>query len=91
MPEIRFDIPDDMASILDGFCQASGKSRKDIGLELFGAWAAQRRHEAIVICRVAGINPLVSATHRRASESRWNEADTQRNDPGNPWRTGHDA
>ncbi|MGZ8158376.1 MAG: hypothetical protein ACXWT4_06160 [Methylobacter sp.] len=70
MTELRVNIPDDtdIIAVMDGYCQATGKSRTDIVIEVLGTWAAQKKHEAILICRVAGINPTASETHRRASD-----------------------
>ncbi len=55
--EVRFDIPREDLEILDGYVAATGKSRTDVMRGLLGDWSRQKRHEAILICRTAGINP----------------------------------
>ncbi len=63
--EVRFDIPRDELDILDGFIAATGKSRTDVMRGLLGDWSRQKRHEAILICRTAGINPRESERERK--------------------------
>lgn len=68
MAELRVEIPDDIIAVMDASGHASGRSRKDITEEVLGIWAAQKKHESIVICRVAGINPLDKEANRRVSD-----------------------
>ena len=53
--EIRFELPRDELAVLDGFVQATGKSRGEVMRELLREWSDQKKHEAILICRTAGI------------------------------------
>lgn len=55
--ELRIELdPDDLA-VVDGFVNATGGSRTDVVRQLIREWASRKIHEAIVICRVAGVNP----------------------------------
>ena len=58
-------MPDDIMAVIDGYAQASGKSRTDIAIEVLGVWADNKIHESILICRVAGVNPLQPETKRK--------------------------
>ena len=62
--EVRFEIDSDHLAVLDGYCQATGKSRVDVMRQLLSDWSDSKRHEAILICRVAGINPATQEPHR---------------------------
>ena len=66
--EISFEVPGDEASVLDGYCQAKGIKRTVVMRKLLAEWSAEKRHEAIMICRVAGIKPTDSGTHREGAE-----------------------
>lgn len=65
MPEIRFEAKAEVVSILDGYCQATGKCRTAFINDILEQWAQAKRHEAILICRVAGINPTAPETGRK--------------------------
>ena len=65
--EIRFELDADETSVLDGYCQATGKSRGEVMRGLLRDWSADRLHEATLICRVAGVNPADPAPARTAS------------------------
>lgn len=67
MPEIRVEIPDDEMAVLDGYCSARGKGRTDVIRGLAKDWTGEKRHEAIVICRTAGINPMGPESDRSPS------------------------
>ena len=56
--EIRYECPASEMVILDGYCQATGKSRSQVLRRLVAEFAAAKVHEATVLCRVARINPL---------------------------------
>ena len=57
--EVRFDIPASDLAVLDGYCNATGKSRADFIRSLVIDWASGKLHEAIVICYIAyAIAPL---------------------------------
>jgi len=64
MPEIRLEIPDDELAIVDGDCAANGKGRTDVIRTLLRDWSALKASEAIMICRVAGLNPTASESDR---------------------------
>ena len=59
MPELRVELPESTVAVLDGHCSATGKCRTELTKEILGAWAAQKLHESTVICRVAGVNPML--------------------------------
>ena len=63
--ELRLDVPKNDLAVLDGYCMATGRSRADVVSELLGKWSSDKSHEAIVVCRVAGINPTVSESERK--------------------------
>ena len=67
MCEIRFELPAADVSVLDGYCSATGKSRTDIMRAILKDWSEKKLHEATLICRVAGVNPVSSDAGRRAS------------------------
>jgi hypothetical protein len=69
--EVRFEMERDALSVLDGYCQATGKSRVDVMRSLLADWSDKKRHEAILICRVAGLNPTESESHRASPVSRF--------------------
>jgi hypothetical protein len=58
--EIRFELPIEEVSVLDGYCSATGKGRTDVLRYLLKDWSDRRLHEAIAICRTAGVNPSTS-------------------------------
>lgn len=66
--EIRFEIPASEISVCDGYCSATGKTRKDIFRALLKSWSDGKRREATLVCRVAGINPTVRDADRGLSE-----------------------
>ena len=65
--ELRFEVPIAEASVLDGYCNANGKSRTDVLRAILAEWSGQRVHESTVICRVAGINPFSPESDQRAA------------------------
>ncbi len=58
MPELRAELPDYIAAVLDGYCSASGQCRTKVVVDILDEWAKQKHHESIVILRVAGNNPI---------------------------------
>lgn len=62
--EIRFEVPSQDLATVDGYCNATGKSRTDVLRLMVAEWTEKKRHEATVICRVAGINPFASESNR---------------------------
>lgn len=69
--EVRFELEKDALCVLDGYCQATGKSRVDVMRGLLVEWSDKKRHEAILICRVANINPTEPESHRNSPASRF--------------------
>lgn len=63
--ELRLDVPRTDLAVLDGYCMASGRSRADVVRELLGRWSSDKSHEAMMICRVAGINPQSAEASRK--------------------------
>jgi len=63
--ELRLEVPKDDVAVLDGYCSATGKSRSEVIRSLLAAWSKDKAHEAMMICRVAGINPTISEADRR--------------------------
>ena len=58
MAEIRVEVPDEHLAVLDGYCSATSESRTDVIKELLAEWSKRKLHEASVILRVAGRNPI---------------------------------
>jgi hypothetical protein len=67
MPELRVDIPADELQILDGYCMATGKSRLDLVRDLIKKFTDDQLHVAMMVCRVARINPLESERDRNTT------------------------
>lgn len=65
MPEIRWEATAEETAVLDGYCSATGKSRTDVIRNLVKKWSKAKEHEAIIICRVVGINPVTSDPERK--------------------------
>ena len=65
MPEIRWEATADETAVLDGYCSATGKNRTDVIRNLLKEWSKAKQHEAIIICRVAGINPVAPEGERK--------------------------
>ena len=62
--EIRLELPAAECSVLDGYTQATGKTRTQVMRDILKLWSDAKKHEAILICRVAGCNPLASESDR---------------------------
>lgn len=58
--EVRFDIPLRDLAVLDAYCHATGKGRTAVMLALLQEWTEAKRYEAMMVCRVAGVNPMAS-------------------------------
>jgi len=58
MAEVRFEAKADTLAVLDGYCSATGKCRTSFINQLLEEWAKAKAHEAMIVCRVAGINPM---------------------------------
>ena len=65
MPEIRFEAKPETLAVLDGYCSATGKCRTSFINQLLEDWAKAKAHEAMIVCRVAGINPLLPEAGRK--------------------------
>ena len=62
--EIRVELPAHECSVLDGYVQATGKTRTQVMRDLLRDWSDAKLHEATLILRVAGRNPGTSETNR---------------------------
>ena len=65
MAELRCEIKDFTAAVLDGYCSASGKCRTEVVNEILNIWATQKHHESVLILRVAGVDPMQPDTERK--------------------------
>ena len=65
MPEIRFEAEAETVAVIDGFCSATGKCRTGFINDLLKSWAREKLHEAMIVCRVAGINPMEPDGNRK--------------------------
>lgn len=64
MAEIRVEVPNEELGVLDGYCSATSESRTDVIRKLLQEWSNRKLHEATVILRVAGRNPVGSESGR---------------------------
>ena len=62
--ELRVELLKSEMEVLNAYKQATGATSKDVIRELLGEWSKKKRHEWTVGCRIAGINPTDSETHR---------------------------
>lgn len=62
--EVRFEIDVDELAVIDGYCSATDKSRTEIIKTILNEWSEKKLHESILVCRVAGVNPISVDTHR---------------------------
>lgn len=65
MPEIRWEASPEETAVLDGYCSANGIDRSKVMRNLLREWSDKKKHEATVICRVAGINPTMPEADRK--------------------------
>lgn len=63
--ELRIEVEADELGVLDGYVQATGKSRTDVVRVMLQEWSARKLHEATLICRVAGVNPAMPEAGRK--------------------------
>lgn len=64
MAEIRVEVPNEELAVLDGYCSATSENRTDVIRGLLAEWSNRKLHEATVILRVAGRNPVGSESGR---------------------------
>jgi hypothetical protein len=62
--EIRFEVEASECSVLDGYCQATGKDRTRVIRELLEKWSVETLHVSTLVCRVSGRNPFESESSR---------------------------
>lgn len=62
--EISFEVDRDECSVLDGYCNARGVSRTTVMRKLLKEWSDEKLHEAIIVCRTAGVNPAAPGSAR---------------------------
>lgn len=65
MTEVRFEAKSESVAVIDGYCSATGKCRTAVINEILEAWANDRLREAMMICRVAGVDPMRPETGRK--------------------------
>jgi hypothetical protein len=65
MPEVRWEATSEEVAVLDGYCSATGKNRTDVIRNLVHEWSKAKKHEAMIVCRVAGINPAMQEDDRK--------------------------
>ena len=63
--EVRFEARNETVSVIDGYCQATGKCRTEFINDLLEEWADRKLHEAIIVCRVSGVNPASPESVRK--------------------------
>jgi len=63
--ELRVELPADELAVLDGYCLATGEHRTAVVRRVLREWSERKHHEAMLICRVAGGNPMHPDTARR--------------------------
>lgn len=68
--EVRFEVEAEELSVIDGFCSATDKCRTEIIKSILNEWSVKKLHESILVCRVAGVNPMASDTHRSAEANK---------------------
>ena len=68
--EVRFEVESEELSVIDGFCSATDKCRTEIIKSILSEWSEKKLHESILVCRVAGVNPMASDTHRSAEANK---------------------
>ena len=64
--EISFELPAEEVAVLDGYCQARNLKRTAVLRKLLKDWSDEKLHEAVSICRVAGVNPTRPVSDRDA-------------------------
>ncbi len=62
--ELRLELPADEVAVLDGYTQATGKTRTQVMRDILKLWSEAKLHEAMIVMRVAGRNPGVSGGDR---------------------------
>jgi len=65
--ELRVQVQNEELSVLDGYCNATGKPRTEVIRALLKEWSDRKLHEATLICRVAGCNPTSLDKDRNVS------------------------
>lgn len=68
--EVRFEVEVEELSVIDGYCSATDKSRTEIIKTILSEWSEKKLHESILVCRVAGVNPTDTETHRSAEANK---------------------
>ncbi len=56
--EIRFELPLSELAVIDGYCNGTGKDRTKVLKEIIAAWSKEKLHVSMIVCRVAGVNPM---------------------------------
>lgn len=67
MAELRFEMPDEDVGVIDAFCSATGRSRTDVVRDILTVWTKDKLHEATLIIRVSGRNPVRPESDRNVT------------------------
>jgi hypothetical protein len=62
--ELRIELPANECAVLDGYVQATGKTRTQVMRDILRMWSDAKWHEANLIMRVAGRNPTAQEGRR---------------------------
>lgn len=62
--KLRLELPASEVAVLDGYTQATGKTRTQVIRDILRMWSEAKFHEATLILRVAGGNPTQPGAHR---------------------------
>jgi hypothetical protein len=62
--ELRMELPAIEVAVLDGYTQATGKTRTQVMRDILKLWSEAKLHEATLIMRVAGTKPGISDSFR---------------------------
>lgn len=62
--EVRFEVQREEVAVLDGYCQGTGQDRTRVMRRILREWSDSKLHEATVVLRVAGRNPVPSEAGR---------------------------
>ena len=63
--EIRFEVQREEVAVLDGYCAGTGQDRTRVMRRILREWSDGKLHEAVVVCRVAGVNPTTPEAGRK--------------------------
>jgi len=62
--EVRFEIDSGDLAVIDGYCSGTGKCRTEVINFILSEWSSNQLHISTLVCRVAGVNPMVTEKRR---------------------------